>query len=140
METFNLVENGNLIYVLLNIFLSVTLCITATWLGILLEAVMKTIKIVVVRIYITESSGLLNKVVKYLKNEIKIRGVTVFRAISGFGETGSHSASLVELSLDLPLIIEFFDSKEKVTAALNYLDPLFKPEHIIFWEANANEH
>ncbi len=54
---------------------------------------MKTTKVLVVRIYITESSHLLESIMKYLKNEAKLRGVTVFRAISGFGETGEQTAS-----------------------------------------------
>ena len=99
---------------------------------------MKTIDVVVVRVYITESSQLLNKIVRYLKNEASIRGVSVFRAISGFGETGDHTASLVDLSLDLPLVIEFFDSKNKIEPALDYLNGLIKQEHIVFWDAKAN--
>lgn len=101
---------------------------------------MKTIPVLVVRIYITESSGLLHKIVDYLKKEAKVRGITVFRAISGFGETGNHHmTSLVDLSLDLPLAVEFFDHKEKVEAALEALSKMVKPEHIITWEANANQ-
>ncbi|OGV38744.1 MAG: hypothetical protein A3F46_06575 [Legionellales bacterium RIFCSPHIGHO2_12_FULL_42_9] len=99
---------------------------------------MKTIEVVVVRIYITESSHLLNKIVSYLKTEAKIRGVSVFRAISGFGETGDHTASLIDLSLDLPLVIEFFDNKDKVKLALEHLNATIKPEHIMFWEAKVN--
>ncbi|MGE3318802.1 MAG: DUF190 domain-containing protein [Candidatus Berkiella sp.] len=100
---------------------------------------MKSIPVLVVRVYITESSGLLNKIVNYLKKEAKVRGISVFRAISGFGETGNHMTSLVDLSLDLPLTIEFFDHKEKVEAALEGLSHMVKPEHIITWEANANQ-
>lgn len=99
---------------------------------------MKTIDIVVVRIYITESSHLLKKIVHYLKNEAKIRGLSVFRATSGFGETGDHAASLLDLSLDLPLVIEFFDSQNKVEPALDHLNEIIKHEHIIFWTAKAN--
>lgn len=100
---------------------------------------MKTVDIIVVRIYITESSHLLNKIISYLKTEAKIRGVSVFRAISGFGETGNHTASLVDLSLDLPLIIEFFDNQNKVESALGYLNTIIKHEHIIFWNGKAND-
>lgn len=99
---------------------------------------MKTMDVVVVRIYITESSHLLNGIVKYLKTEAKIRGVSVFRAISGFGNTGDHSVSMLDLSLDLPLAIEFFDSKEKIELALEHLSQTIKPEHIVFWNAKAN--
>lgn len=100
---------------------------------------MKTVSVLMVRIYITESSGLLPKIVKYLKNEAKVRGISVFRAISGFGETGNHTTSLVDLSLDLPLTLEFFDHKDKVEMALEGLDKMIKPEHIVIWEAKVNQ-
>jgi len=99
---------------------------------------MKTLEVMVVRIYITESSHALNNIVNYLKKEAKIRGFSVFRAISGFGETGSHSASFIDLSLDLPLVIEFFDTKDKVEPVLEHLNETIKPEHIIFWDAQVN--
>lgn len=98
---------------------------------------MKTIDVVFVRIYITESSHMLNTIVSYLKQEAKIRGISVFRAISGFGETGNHTTSLVDLSLDLPLAIEFFDSKDKVDSALTHLSGVVKPEHIVFWDGKT---
>jgi PII-like signaling protein len=99
---------------------------------------MKTLDVMVVRIYITESSHLLNKIIAYLKTEAKIRGVSVFRAISGFGESGNHASSFIDLSLDLPLTIEFFDEKDKIEIALEYLHTTIKPEHIICWDAKAN--
>lgn len=99
---------------------------------------MKKLEVIVVRIYITESSHLLKKITNYLKTEAKIRGISVFRAISGFGETGNHTASLLDLSLNLPLVIEFFDQKEKIEIALEHLNQTVKPEHIIFWNAMAN--
>jgi len=99
---------------------------------------MKTIDVVMVKIYITESSKLLKPILEYLKKEANIRGVSVFRAISGYGESGSHASSLIDLSLDLPLTIEFFDEKNKIDVALEHLTKTIKPEHIIFWEAKAN--
>lgn len=99
---------------------------------------MKSMPVLMVRIYITESSGLLKNIVNYLKNQANIRGVSVFRAISGFGETGNHTTSLLDLSLDLPLVIEFFDQQEKVEVALLALGKMVKPEHIVTWQANAN--
>ena len=99
---------------------------------------MKTIDVVMVRIYVTESSHLLKGIVSYLQTEAHIRGISVFRAISGFGETGSHSVSLLDFSLDLPLVIEFFDSKEKIDVALEHLSQTIKAEHIVFWDAKAN--
>ncbi len=100
---------------------------------------MKTIDVTIARIYVMESEHLLTRIVNYLKNDVKIRGVSVFRAISGFGETGNHSASLLDLSVNLPLAIEFFDSKDKIEIALQHLSKTIKHEHIVFWEAKAND-
>jgi PII-like signaling protein len=100
---------------------------------------MKTIDVTMVRVYIMESDHLLETIANHLKNTLKIRGLSVFRAISGYGETGSHSASWLDLSLNLPLIIEFFDNKVKVESALEYLSKLIKHEHIVFWEAKVND-
>lgn len=99
---------------------------------------MKTLDVLVVRIYITESSNLLYTIINFLKTEAKIRGFSVFRAISGFGETGSHTTSMLDLTLDLPIVVEFFDSKDKVKDALEHLKGTIKPEHIIFWKAKVN--
>src|SRR3990167_3651700 len=101
------------------------------------KTVMKMVNVIFVKIYITESSKMLNTIVSYLKNDAKIRGISVFRAISGFGDKRDHIASLVDLSLDLPLSIEFFDSKEKVEPALEYLSSIIKHKHIVFWDAKA---
>lgn len=100
---------------------------------------MNTSRVMMVRIYTTESSHLLNTIITYLKNDAQIRGVTVHRAVSGFGETGEHTSSLVDFSLDLPLVIEFFDKKEKIEPALVHLNSVLKAKHIVFWEANAND-
>lgn len=97
-----------------------------------------TSNVMVVRIYITESSQQLNDIVTYLKKEAKIRGVTVFRAISGFGTTGTHSSSWLDLSLDLPLVIEFFDQEDKIQIALAHLNQTIKHEHMLFWHAQEN--
>lgn len=99
---------------------------------------MKTTTMVFVRVYVTESSHLLNKIMNYLKNEAHIRGMSVFRAVSGFGDTSSHTAMMVDLSLDLPLAIEFFDVKAKIEPALDYLSQIIKDEHIIFWDVKTN--
>lgn len=100
---------------------------------------MKTINVIMVRIYITESSHLLNKIITFLKKEIKVRGISVFRAISGYGETGTHTSSLIDLSLDLPLAIEFFDDNaDTIEKALDGLTTMVKPEHIVIWDAKAN--
>lgn len=100
---------------------------------------MKSIDVVFVRVYVMESSSLLKKVTSYLKNEAKIRGVSIFRAISGFSDKGDHTTSLIDLALDLPLAIEFFDSKEKIQTVLEYLSEFINHEHVVYWNAKAND-
>jgi len=102
------------------------------------ENAVKTMAIKVVRVYVMESSGLLNKILHYLKKEIQIRGVTVFRAISGYGDSGEHNVSFLDLSMDLPLVIEFFDIEDKVSEAFVHLETLVNQEHIIIFDARAN--
>jgi PII-like signaling protein len=100
---------------------------------------MKTVNIIMARIYLMESDPLLKEVLKYLKNEAQIRGFSLFRAISGFGESGNHTSALLDLSLNLPLAVEFFDNKEKVMKAIEHLSTLVKHEHIVYWDAMAND-
>jgi len=101
---------------------------------------MKTIDIKVVRIYLHESGGRLQSLLSYLHDESRVRGVTVFRGISGFGQSGEyHSSTLIDMSLDLPVVIEFFDVPERVDAMLEHLNTLVEPGHLIFWSASMND-
>ncbi|WP_454782024.1 DUF190 domain-containing protein [Legionella sp. WA2022007384] len=98
-----------------------------------------TVEVTVVRIYTLERADNVPIILNYLQNEAKIRGISVFRAISGFsGETGIHNDSFLDVSFSLPLIIEFFDHPEKVTVALEFLITIIKKEHLIFFPARAN--
>lgn len=91
-------------------------------------------QVTMVRIYITEAH--IKKLLNYLHDESKVSGVTVLRGISGFGESGQiHSSHLVDLSLDLPVIIEFFDVPEKITGILSELKSLVEANHIVYWSA-----
>jgi PII-like signaling protein len=100
---------------------------------------MKTVDVTIVRIYTYERAECVPIIMNYLEKEIKIRGLTVFRALSGFGGTGIRNTSLLDLSFSLPLIIEFFDHPDKVTLALEYLTTVVKCEHLVFFNAKANE-
>jgi PII-like signaling protein len=97
---------------------------------------MNTIEISFVRIYLTEGEGCMKGLLKRLHDEEKVRGVTVFRGISGFGKSGEmHSSSLLDLSLDLPVVIEFFDTPEKVEKILEHICTDVEPCHIVSWPA-----
>lgn len=100
---------------------------------------MNMIEVTVVRIYLTEGQHLLESLLKRLHDQGKVRGVTVFRGISGFGKSGKiHSASLVDLSFDLPLVVEFFDVPKRVDDILYDLAGVIEPEHVITWSARMN--
>jgi len=95
--------------------------------------------VTMVRIYLTEGETQLKGLLKRLRNWEKLRGVTVFRGISGFGESGViHGTDLIDLSLDLPLVVEFFDEPEKITAIIEHLKETVKPGHIVTWSAEIN--
>ncbi len=100
---------------------------------------MKSITVTMVRIYITESAKLVKPMMDYLHNEAKVRGVSVFRAVSGYGESGEHNSNCMDLSLNLPLTLEFFDYPAKVKEALTYLGTLVRSEHIVFWDVQTLE-
>lgn len=101
---------------------------------------MKTSEVTMVRIYLTEGEPLVKQIFARLHDEEKVRGVTVFRGISGFGRSGRvHSAALLDLALDLPVVIEFFDEPAKVRRILAHLKDLLPPGHVITWTARVNE-
>ena len=92
-----------------------------------------------IRIYLTEADKTLEPLLKKLHDQEKVRGVTVFRAMSGFGGSGViHTTSLIDLSLDLPVTVEFFDSPDKVDCILDHLSDLLEGGHIVRWRAQMN--
>lgn len=93
-------------------------------------------QITLVRVYLTETEKNLKALLDYLHDDSQVRGVTVLRGISGFGESGKiHAAHLVDLSLDLPVIIEFFDTPTKINPILSHLKTLVEANHIVYWSA-----
>ena len=96
---------------------------------------MNTLDITFVRIYLTEGEGRMESLLKRLHDEEKVQGVTVFRGISGFGSSGRlHSSSLLDMSLDLPLVIEFFDVPEKIGKILEHIRQDIDPGPIVSWQ------
>jgi len=59
--------------------------------------------------------------------EMGLAGATVIRGIEGFG-AGSriHKLSLLDLSADLPIVIEIVDSNEKIIAAIPEIEKLIE--------------
>lgn len=79
------------------------------------------------RVYIGESdryngTALFNAIVMKAK-ELDIAGVSVFRGIEGYGaHSRIHTASIVDLSSDLPVLVEIIDSQEYINKILPFLD------------------
>ena len=85
-------------------------------------------EVTIVRVYLHEAKAHMQELLAYLHDESKVQGVTVFRGITGFGSSGEmHSSSLIDMSLDLPIIIEFFDKTEKVEPIIEHLNTIIKP-------------
>jgi len=92
------------------------------------------------RIYFSEKSAHLEKLLTLLKDVEKVIGVTVYRGIEGYGDSGQvHSASLIDLSQDLPIVVEFFDESEKMEEIINHLQKNIKPGHIISWPVRVHD-
>lgn len=100
---------------------------------------MTMIPVTMVRIFLTEGEHRLKELIKTLHDEEKVRGLTVFRGITGFGKSGKlHSSTLLDVSLDLPLVIEFFDLPERAAAIMVDLQGIIEPGHIVSWPAYVN--
>jgi PII-like signaling protein len=96
-------------------------------------------EVTIVRVYLHEAKAHLSELLEYLHDESKVHGVTVFRGITGFGSSGEyHSSTLMDMSLDLPIVIEFFDEPDKVKSIIDYLNTIIKPGHIVYWSAQIN--
>lgn len=69
----------------------------------------------------------LYKAIVDVLQEEKIAGATVFRGISGFGaKSHLHSANLLALSQDLPMVIECVDTRENIDRVMPKIDAMVK--------------
>lgn len=84
---------------------------------------------VLMRIFIGESDRhghrpLYEALVELLRKE-GLAGATVLRGVSGFGaHSVFHSAKLLRLSADLPMVVEVVDAQEKIDAIMPQVDEL----------------
>ena len=59
--------------------------------------------------------------------ELHLAGATVLRGPMGYGKSSRlHTAKILRLSMDLPLVIEIVDGEEKIQAFLPMLDEMMK--------------
>jgi uncharacterized protein len=81
------------------------------------------------RIYIGESDRWQHKplyeAIVLAAREAHLAGATVLRGPMGYGKSSRvHTAKILQLSMDLPLVIEIVDSEEKINAFLPTLDKM----------------
>ena len=57
--------------------------------------------------------------------EMQLAGATVLRGPMGFGKSSRmHTAKILRLSMDLPMVIEMVESEEKISAFLPELETM----------------
>jgi len=83
------------------------------------------------RIFIGESDKIdhnpLYETIVFEAKKNGMSGATVTRGIMGFGANSKiHTAKLLEISSDLPLIIEIVDSEEKIREFTAIVEKLFE--------------
>jgi uncharacterized protein len=81
------------------------------------------------RIFIGESDHFNHKplyeAIVLKAREVHLGGATVLRGPMGFGKSSRmHTAKILRLSMDLPIVIENVDSEEKINAFLPTLEEM----------------
>src|SRR5215831_11969727 len=79
--------------------------------------------------------------------EMHLAGATVMRGPMGFGKSSRlHTAKILRLSMDLPLVIEIVDTEERIQTFLPVLDEMMKgglvtleKVRVIDYRANSEE-
>lgn len=83
------------------------------------------------RIFLGESDKINNQLlyekIIFMAREQGLAGGTVIKGVMSFGaSTHVHRSRLIELSEDLPIVVEIVDSEEKIDAFLPMLNQLFE--------------
>src|SRR3989304_4845800 len=74
----------------------------------------------------------------YLARKKGMAGATVIKGFMGFGcKSHMHTAKLLRLSEDLPIVIEIVDSEEKINQFLPHLDEMVREGLITLEKAHV---
>ena len=87
------------------------------------------------RIYVDEDikwqNQLLYRAIVEKLLSIGIAGATVFKGIEGYGSSARiHSAQIIEIMENLPVMIEVVDIPKQILKALNEVEPML-PQHCL---------
>jgi len=104
---------------------------------------------VLLRVFIGESDRFervpLHEAIVQKVRELGLAGTTVLRGTEGFGaHSVVHKASLLDMSADLPVVIEIVDSEEKVRSLLPHLETMVREgmitmEYVVILMRRAGE-
>lgn len=73
-----------------------------------------------------------------LARQRKMAGATVLRGLTGFGaDSKMHTAKILRLSEDLPVVIEIVDKPEKIEALLPELDKMIEEGMVTLEKVDA---
>ena len=80
----------------------------------------------------------LYEAIVHLAKKEQMAGATVIKGFLGFGaKSHMHTAKILRLSEDLPVIIEMVDGEEKINKFLPHLDEMIKDGLITVEKANV---
>ena len=70
--------------------------------------------------------------------ELKVAGASVFRGIYGFGRKSHlHSADILRLSTDMPILIESIDTREKINEAYDAVKDMISEGIVVIEEVHV---
>lgn len=84
---------------------------------------------VLLRVFIGEQDSFHHKplyeAIVLKAREVHLGGATVLRGPMGYGKSSRmHTAKILQLSMDLPVVVEIVDSKGKIDAFLPFLEEM----------------
>lgn len=88
----------------------------------------------------------LYEAIVHLAKKEKMAGATAIKGFMGFGaKSHMHTAKILRLSEDLPIIIEIVDSEEKINKFIPHLDEMVREglitlekAHVVMYRANGS--
>ena len=100
---------------------------------------------VLLRIYIGESDRFegkpLYEALVLKARDMHMAGATVLRGPMGFGRSSHlHTAKILRLSEDLPLVIEIVDTEEKVESFLDIIDGMIDGGLVTLEKVRVRQH
>lgn len=97
------------------------------------------------KIYVSNTDKLMGKSVfeglAYQAKSFGLAGVTVYKGIMGYGKSSEmHSEKFWEISDKIPVVLEFVDSEQKITAFVALITPLIEklPKGCLMFTQDVN--